>query len=42
MSFGTGHLTGQIGEKGKKYYYLVLTIFVFILVTNLIGLIPKP
>ena len=38
----TGHLTGQIGEKGKKYYYLILTIFVFIFVTNLIGLIPKP
>jgi F-type H+-transporting ATPase subunit a len=42
VGFGTGHLTGQIGEKGKKYYYLVLTIFVFILTTNLIGLIPKP
>jgi F-type H+-transporting ATPase subunit a len=42
IGFGTGHLTGQIGEKGKKYYYLVLTIFVFILTTNLIGLIPKP
>jgi F-type H+-transporting ATPase subunit a len=42
VSFGRGHLTGQIGEKGRKFYYLVLTIFVFILVTNLIGLIPKP
>jgi F-type H+-transporting ATPase subunit a len=42
VGFGRGHLTGQIGEKGKKYYYLVLTIFVFILVTNLVGLIPKP
>jgi F-type H+-transporting ATPase subunit a len=42
VNFGTGHLTGQIGEKGKKYYYLVLTIFCYILVTNLIGLIPKP
>lgn len=42
LNFGTGHLTGQIGEKGKKYYYLVLTIFVYILFTNLIGLIPKP
>jgi F-type H+-transporting ATPase subunit a len=41
VAFGTGHLTGQIGEKGKKYYYIPLTIFVFILVTNLIGLIPK-
>jgi len=42
VSFGTGHLAGQIGEKGKKYYYIVLTTFVFILTTNLIGLIPKP
>ncbi|HZJ03714.1 MAG TPA: F0F1 ATP synthase subunit A [Thermoleophilia bacterium] len=42
LNLGTGHLTGQIGEKGKKYYYLVLTIFVYILFTNLIGLIPKP
>lgn len=42
LNFATGHLTGQIGEKGKKYYYLILTIFCYILVTNLIGLIPKP
>jgi F-type H+-transporting ATPase subunit a len=42
LNFATGHLTGQIGEKGRKYYYLILTIFSFILVTNLIGLIPKP
>jgi F-type H+-transporting ATPase subunit a len=42
MNFATGHLTGQIGEKGKKYYYLILTIFSYILVTNLVGLIPKP
>jgi len=42
LNFGRGHLTGQIGEKGRKYYYLILTAFVFILVTNLIGLIPKP
>ncbi len=42
VGFGRGHLSGQIGEKGKKYYYIVLTTFVFILTTNLIGLIPKP
>jgi F-type H+-transporting ATPase subunit a len=42
LNFATGHLTGQIGEKGKKYYYLILTIFSYILVTNIIGLIPKP
>jgi len=42
LNFATGHLTGQIGEKGKKYYYLILTFFSYILVTNLVGLIPKP
>jgi F-type H+-transporting ATPase subunit a len=42
LGFATGHLTGQIGEKGKKYYYLVLTLFTYIMVTNLVGLIPKP
>jgi F-type H+-transporting ATPase subunit a len=42
LGFATGHLTGQIGEKGKKYYYLVLTLFTYIMLTNLIGLIPKP
>ncbi len=42
VNFARGHLTGQIGEKGKKYYYLVLTLFSYIMVTNLIGLIPKP
>jgi len=42
LNFATGHLTGQIGEKGKKYYYLILTIFSYIFVTNIIGLLPKP
>jgi F-type H+-transporting ATPase subunit a len=42
VNFATGHLTGQLGEKGKKYYYLILTIFSYIFVTNIIGLIPKP
>ena len=41
LDFATGHLTGQIGEKGKKYYYLILTLFSYIMVTNLIGLIPE-
>jgi len=42
IGFATGHLCGQLGEKGKKYYYFILTLFTFIMVTNLIGLIPKP
>jgi F-type H+-transporting ATPase subunit a len=42
LNFATGHLTGQIGEKGKKYYYLILTIFAYIFTMNILGLIPKP
>jgi F-type H+-transporting ATPase subunit a len=42
IGFATGHLCGQLGEKWRKYYYLILTIFTYIMVTNLIGLIPKP
>jgi F-type H+-transporting ATPase subunit a len=42
MNFATGHLTGQIGDKGKKYYYLILTIFTYIFTMNILGLIPKP
>jgi F-type H+-transporting ATPase subunit a len=42
LNFATGHLTGQIGEKGKKYYYLILTLFAYIFVSHLIGLVPKP
>ncbi len=42
INFSTGHLTGQMGEKGKKYYYLVLTLFAYIFTMNILGLIPKP
>ncbi|MHB0980724.1 MAG: F0F1 ATP synthase subunit A [Thermoleophilia bacterium] len=42
LNFATGHLTGQMGEKGKKYYYLILTIFAYIFTMNILGLIPKP
>lgn len=42
MNFATGHLTGQIGEKGKRYYYLILTLFTYIFTMNIVGLIPKP
>lgn len=30
----------QIGEKGRKYFPLIFTTFVFLLFTNLIGMIP--
>ena len=42
LNFATGHLTGQIGDKGKKYYYIILTLFCYIFTMNIIGLIPKP
>jgi F-type H+-transporting ATPase subunit a len=30
----------QIGEKGKKFFPLIFTTFLFLLITNLIGMIP--
>ena len=30
----------QIGSKGRKFFPLIFTIFVFILFTNLIGMVP--
>ena len=30
----------QIGEKGRKFFPLIFTTFVFLLFTNLIGMIP--
>jgi F-type H+-transporting ATPase subunit a len=41
LNFGL-NLTGIYTSKGKKYYYIYATIFSFIFITNLIGLIPKP
>jgi F-type H+-transporting ATPase subunit a len=42
LNLSTGHLTGQIGPKGKKYYYIILTLFCYIFTMNIVGLIPKP
>jgi F-type H+-transporting ATPase subunit a len=42
MNLATGHISGQLGEKGKKYYYIVLTLFAYIFTMNIVGLIPKP
>ena len=39
--FGRNHLGGQVGEEGKKWFPYTLSLFVFILVLNLIGLIPN-
>lgn len=42
LNFATSQLTGQFGEEGRKYYYISLTIFSYVFVTNVIGLVPKP
>jgi F-type H+-transporting ATPase subunit a len=39
--FGRNSLGGQMGEEGKKWFPYTLSLFVFILVLNLIGLIPN-
>ena len=40
--YGFGrNLGGQVGEEGKKWFPYTLSLFVFILVLNLIGLIPS-
>jgi F-type H+-transporting ATPase subunit a len=38
--FGRQFLGGQLGEEGRKWMPYTLSIFVFLLVLNLIGLIP--
>jgi len=38
--FGRNQLGGQLGEEGKKWFPYTLSLFVFLLVLNLIGLIP--
>lgn len=39
--FGRNHLGGQMGEEGRKWFPYTLTIFVFLLTINLIGLVPN-
>jgi F-type H+-transporting ATPase subunit a len=39
--FGRNHLGGQVGEEGKKWFPYTLSLFVFVLVLNIIGLIPN-
>lgn len=40
--YGFGrNLGGQVGEEGRKWFPYTLSLFVFILVLNLIGLIPN-
>ena len=37
---GRNHLGGQVDEEGKKWFPYTLSLFVFILVLNIIGLFP--
>lgn len=39
--FGRNHLGAQQGEEGRKWFPYTLTLFVFILTLNLMGLIPN-
>mmetsp|Transcript_22920 Transcript_22920/g.29930 ORF Transcript_22920/g.29930 Transcript_22920/m.29930 type:complete len:254 (+) Transcript_22920:12-773(+) len=36
----SGMLVDNVGEKGQKYFPFIFTLFVFILISNLIGLVP--
>ena len=38
--FGSNSLAGQMGEGGKKWFPYTLSLFMFVLVLNLIGLVP--
>lgn len=39
--FGRNSLGGQLGEEGKRFFPYTLSLFIFILVLNLIGLVPN-
>lgn len=39
--FGRNHLGGQVDEEGRKWFPYTLSLFVFVLVLNLLGLIPS-
>ena len=41
LNFGRNHLAGQQGEEGRRIFPYTLTLFVFILTLNLIGLVPN-
>lgn len=39
--FGRNNLGGQMGEEGRKWFPYTLSLFIFLLVLNLIGLVPN-
>ncbi len=39
--FGRNNLGGQVGEEGRKWFPYTLSVFVFLLVPNIMGLFPN-
>jgi F-type H+-transporting ATPase subunit a len=39
--FGRNHLGGQVGEEGRKWFPYTLSLFIFLLVLNIMGLFPN-
>ena len=39
--FGRNHLGGQVAEEGRKWFPYTLSLFIFLLVLNIIGLFPN-
>ena len=39
--FGRNHLGGQVAEEGKKWFPYTLSLFIFLLVLNIMGLFPN-
>ncbi|MGI9049649.1 MAG: F0F1 ATP synthase subunit A [Rubrobacteraceae bacterium] len=39
--FGRNHIAGQQGEEGRRFFPYTLTLFIFILTLNLLGLFPN-
>lgn len=39
--FGRNSLGGQMGEEGRKWFPYTLSLFIFLLILNLVGLVPN-
>lgn len=39
--FGRNSIAGQMGEEGRKWFPYTLSLFIFLLVLNLVGLVPN-
>jgi F-type H+-transporting ATPase subunit a len=40
-AFGRNSMGGQLGEEGRKWFPYTLSLFMFLLVLNLLGLVPN-